>query len=171
MLVILILVLGAFALGADSHTQPPNISGAWRVDLDLSHGADRWDKTYRVIVSQSDDGIVFHYFDRKGNDLGTDHFVPDGRERPRWKTHVEHAFATVKWHGNKLLIETCSVQSSYFNEMYYTDDAWELTNDDMLGHKLTDGKMMLFRRESRDRTPHADTSQLDPSDIPKYSPR
>ena len=148
-----IVLLCGLGFGATAKTKPPDISGTWRVDLDLSHGADKWDKTYRVVITQSDDEIALHYFARDGRDLGTDKFVADGVERPRWKTHIEHAYATVRWRGNKLLIDTCSVQSSYFNQMYYTYDAWEIGEEDTLRHKVTDGKVMIFRREGPRKTP------------------
>ncbi len=129
----------------DSH---PDISGTWRLDRDRTTADLRWNKTDRIVVRQSEEDIRIQYF-RDRQLLGTEMFITDWVERPRYKTRIERAYARVRWEEDELLIRTRSFLDAEGYQSYTMEDRWELSEGgETLTDKGSDGKLTVFYRIS-----------------------
>lgn len=139
-----VLVALVLTLVAAAQTGVPTLSGTWRLDRDLTTADLRWNKTTFLLVSQSEEGIRFDYFDGQRS-LGSETFVPDGQERPRYKTRLERAYARTRWDRNELVIVTRSFLDHFGYQSYSMTDRWELSPDGKtLTDKSSDGKAMVY---------------------------
>lgn len=131
-----------------------DMTGTWRLDRDLTSADMRWNKTNRIVVAQSADNIRIQYF-HDDQLIGTETFVPDWVERPRYKTRIERAYARVRWENGGLLIRTRSFLDVLGDQSYTMEDHWELSgHGDTLTDRGSDGKLMVFYRVSSTRTPN-----------------
>jgi hypothetical protein len=122
------------------------MSGTWRLDRDLTTEDMTWNRTTHLVVSQSEQRVRFEYFDQD-RPLGSDVFVTDGRERPRYTTRVERAYARTRWAGDELVVRTRSFLDLEGYQSFVETDRWQLSPDGRnLTEKSSDGKLMVFYR-------------------------
>jgi hypothetical protein len=139
-----LLVLLLFTVAAAAQAEMPAFSGTWRLDRDLTTADLRWNKITILTVSQSDEEVRFRYFDRDRL-LGSETFVTDGEERPRYSTRLARAYARARWDENELVVTTRVFLDVYGYQSYNEADRWELSEDGQtLTDKSSDGKMMVY---------------------------
>ncbi len=148
-LVFALLCLASVAAGAQS---VPYLGGDWKLDRDATTEDMRWNRTTNLHISQSEDDIRFDYYDGR-HLLGSDVFVADGHERPRYVTRIERAYARARWNKSGLEILTRSFLDLEGYRSYSMSDRWEISADgQQLVDKSSDGKVMVFTR-MRDANP------------------
>lgn len=129
---------------AVERTTGPDISGVWRLDRDLTTADLRWNKTDKIIVTQTGEKIRFDYF-QDTHLLAADTFVTDWIERPRYQTRIERAYARARWDTDGLLIRTRSFLDAQGYQTYSIEDRWEVSDGGKtLTDKGSDGKLMVF---------------------------
>jgi hypothetical protein len=139
-LLVVLLLTGAAAAQAEM----PAFSGTWRLDRDLTTADLRWNKITILTVTQSDEEVRFHYFDRDRS-VGSETFVTDGEERPRYSTRLARAYARARWDKDELVVTTRVFLDVYGYQSYNEADRWELSEDGKtLTDKSSDGKVMVY---------------------------
>ena len=141
---VLLVVLLTFA--ATAQTKVPNLSGTWKLDRDKTTADLSRDKTTQLVVSQTQEDVRFDYYE---NDhlLGSDVFVPDGKERKRYETRVERAVSKARWHKGALLVTTWVYLDPQGYQSYTITDRWEVSPDGKtLTDKTSDGKKIVYQR-------------------------
>lgn len=142
-----VLVLAVVLFAALAQAQAPDLSGAWKMDRDLTTADMRWDKTDTLVISRSGEELRFEYSDRDGRPLGTNAFSADNLEHPWYKTRMERAWARTHWQQGKLVIES-HVNLDLQGYQYYNGyETWELSPDGKtLINRLRDGKAVVYER-------------------------
>jgi len=155
-LLVVVLVLFAtvtepmFAAAADP-TPPgvPNLSGMWKLDRDLTTADMRWNKTTSLVVTQTLDEVRFDRY--SGTKLfASDLFLTDGKERPRYTTRIERAYARARWDKKNpvLVITTRSFLDLDGYQSYNDVDFWSVSKDgETLTHKQCDGRVVTYFRD------------------------
>lgn len=150
------LVFLLFTVAAAAQSGTPAFSGTWRLDRDLTTADLRWNKITVLTVTQSGEEVRFQYFD-PDRLLGSETFVIDGEERPRYSTRLARAYARARWDKNKLVVTTRVFLDVYGYQSYSEADSWELSEDGTtLTDKSSDGKVMVYYKldEKRPARPH-----------------
>jgi hypothetical protein len=125
-----------------------SMSGKWHLDRDLTTADLRWNKLTDLVVEQSDGRVRLDYFDHD-RPMGSETFITDNRERPRYTTRIERAYARARWAGHDLVVRTRSFLDLEGYQSFNEIDRWQLSDD---GHTLknlsSDGKALVFYRVS-----------------------
>ena len=139
-----LLVVLLLTSAAAAQAEMPAFSGTWRLDRDLTTADLQWNKITILTVTQSDEEVRFHYFDRDRS-VGSETFVTDGEERPRYRTRLARAYARARWDKNELVVTTRVFLDVYGYQSYNEADRWELSADGKtLTDKSSDGKVMVY---------------------------
>lgn len=138
LLTVLLLVTTAQAVSKS----PPNLSGIWKLDRDLTTARYVTDDT--LVVRQTKTRVKFIY--RTGNKVtGTDVFVTDGVEQNRYTTRIERAYYRARWKADELVVVTLHVLDVFGYQSYRETDSWVLDKEGRtLTEKLSDGKVAVY---------------------------
>mgnify|MGYP005811093481 CR=1 FL=1 len=139
----------AFAAADPALAVIPNLSGVWKLDRDLTNADLRRFRTTTLVITQSYDEVRFDRYDGK-NLYATDTFLTDGKERPRYTTRIERAYARAHWDKKKpeLVITTRSFLDLDGYQSYNDVDIWTVSPDgETLTHKQIDGKVIIYYRD------------------------
>ncbi len=138
LLTALLLVSPALAVSKS----PPNFSGVWKLDRDLTTA--KYIKDDTLVVHQTKTRIRFIY--HTGDKItGTDVFITDNKDQDRYTTRIERAFYKARWKDNELVIVTLHVLDVFGYQSYRETDSWVLDKDGKtLTEKLSDGKVAVY---------------------------
>jgi len=121
---------------------PPNLSGIWKLDRDLTTARYVTDDTLVVRQSKTRVKFIYHTGDKI---TGTDVFVTDGVEQNRYTTRIERAYYRARWKADELVVVTLHVLDALGYQSYRETDSWVLAKDGKtLIEKLSDGKVAVY---------------------------
>ncbi|MBZ5647198.1 MAG: hypothetical protein LAN37_08260 [Acidobacteriia bacterium] len=137
-LAVLLLVSPALSVSKS----PPNLSGVWKLDRDLTTARYVKDDTLVVQQTKARVKFIYHSGDRV---TGTDVFVTDGKEQDRYTTRIERAYYRARWKADKLVVVTQHVLDALGYQTYKETDSWVLDKDGKtLTEKLSDGNVAVY---------------------------
>ncbi len=153
-------LLAAYAWAAKQSSIPPNFSGTWNIDIFKSTNLP----FSHIIVSQDEIRIHFDYFQGR-KQMGSETFVLDGRERPRWENNINRGYARAKFEKGQLVITTRVVTDQEGNQSYMEVDKWVMSPDgSVLTYKPADGRTVIYvrKKEPADSPGNGEQKPADP---------
>jgi hypothetical protein len=135
------------AVAAAVTKKPPDLSGKWRLNRELSTADPRFMKDDSMIVTQKGNEVKFAYFiDDKAD--GAETIVVDGIDHRRYVTRIERAYARASWGNEELVIRTKHVMDDLGYQFYDEIERWVLSaNHRTLVNQLPDGKKIVWEWE------------------------
>ncbi len=128
---------------AKQSSLPPNLSGTWNIDIFKSANLP----FSHIVVSQDEIRIHFDYYQGR-KQMGSETFILDGRERPRWENNINRAYARAKFEKGQLVITTRVVTDQEGYQSYMEEDRWVVSSDgSILTYKPADGRTVIYVRK------------------------
>ena len=153
-----ILLLGLLAMGAGAATKDAVIdfSGTWKLNIQKSRGAPDWRPDTVLVVLQSPYQMHFTYFLNADapTPFQSNDYVTNGKEAQLYATGNERAYVSARW-TSKHMVEV-KVHHVVRNEVadtgWFETDTWSLSADrKTLTNKLSDGKMIVYDKQEKDK--------------------
>lgn len=146
----------------------PDLSGSWVLNpvKSTANPIPKAKGPTRLIITQNGNNINFDSYDGNGLDHSSS-FVVDDKERPRYKTRLERAYARARWDKGELVIVTRSFLDPEGTQSYTDVERWSLAKDGKtLVHKLSDGKVEVYEKKEPAR---ATNPPFSPPAMPHFS--
>ncbi len=144
---ILVLFWNLGVVAATKTTAIPNLSGTWVLDPAGSKLGQSQPRVSMVVIEQTLPNVRFDYWSGERN-LGVETISTDGEARQRYSTRIEKAVTYGRFEKSTFRVLTDHVINSYWGQQYTEIEEWTISTDgNTLTHKLSDGKIEVFRRQ------------------------